>query len=65
MTNFRRFPKNRLIKEVKDRQDAIRLKCFDCMGGGKRKDCQSSDCSLYPYRPWANKQLKVVDFKKE
>lgn len=47
--------KNKLKQIIKEMQKAIKLNCYDCMGGHKKLDCQKEDyyCFLAPYRPWA------------
>jgi len=65
MTNFRKLPRNNLISEIKSIYKAIRLKCYDCMAGGKRTDCESQNCPLFPYRPWANKEGKPDKFQNQ
>ncbi len=45
--------KNELIRMIRNMQVAIKLKCYDCMGGQKRVDCELGDCTLWPFRPWA------------
>jgi len=65
MANYRSQSKNTLIAEIKKRDKAIRLKCFDCMGGAKRKDCDDTDCFLFPFRPWSKKELKPNNLLKK
>jgi hypothetical protein len=65
MTNFRKLPKNNLICEIKSIHKAIRFKCFDCMAGGKRFDCKSNNCPLFPFRPWAGKEPGPAKFQKQ
>lgn len=36
-------------------EKAIKLNCFDCMGGQKKTDCQLQTCFLYEFRPWVDK----------
>lgn len=64
MTNFRKLPRNNLIFEIKTAYKSIRLKCYDCMAGGKRSDCKSNNCPLFSYRPWAKKEKGPDKFKK-
>jgi len=53
--NLKSFKKNQLIKIVRDFEKAIKLNCYDCMGGQKKIDCELEKCTLYPFRPWARK----------
>ena len=36
------------------RNESIRAKCCDCMGGytAGRQDCEIIECSLYPFMPY-------------
>jgi len=65
MTNLRKLSRNFLIQETKKRDKAIQLKCFDCMGGAKRKDCEDNGCFIFPFRPWSKKELKPINFQKK
>ena len=65
MPNYRSEPRNILIKEVKERQEAIRLKCFDCMAGNKRADCHDETCPLFSFRPWAKKEINRTNYQKD
>jgi len=59
MTNYRALKKNTLIKKVKERDKAIFLKCFDCMGKARKQDCDSPSCALFSLRPWATKEIQA------
>ena len=59
MTNYRAQKKNSLIKELKENNKAIKLKCFDCMGKARKQDCDSPSCALFSLRPWATKEIQV------
>ena len=65
MTNLRKLPRNFLIQEIRKKDKAIHLFCFDCLGGAKRQDCQTENCHLYSFRPWARKEIKKMDYKKD
>jgi len=62
MTNFRKLPRNNLIAAIKSIRKLIRLKCYDCMAGAKRTDCESQSCPLFPYRPWSDRERKPDKF---
>jgi len=47
--------KKQLSKSVKAIKQAIKLNCYDCMGGQKKVDCEMKKCDLFSFRPWANK----------
>jgi len=51
--NLRTKTKNQLINNIRGFERAIKLKCYDCMGGQKKIDCQTKDCNLYRFRPWS------------
>ena len=59
MTNYRVQKKNSLIKELKENNKAIKLKCFSCMGKVRKQDCDSPTCALFSLRPWATKKIQV------
>lgn len=42
-----------LIKNIRKLETAIKLNCYDCMGGQKKTDCEIEGCKLYSFRPWA------------
>ena len=45
-------------------KQAIKSKCYDCMGGyaDGKVDCKIKDCTLYPFMPYnPNKQKSVLD----
>jgi len=65
MTNFRKLPRNNLIAAIKSIRKSIRLKCYDCMTGAKRTDCESQNCPLFPYRPWTDREGKSDKFQKQ
>lgn len=50
---FKSSKRKNILKNYREVEKAIKLKCFDCMGGQKKTDCELKDCSLYPFRPWA------------
>ena len=43
-------------------QQAIRAKCYECMGyyADGRVDCQSPRCPLYPYHPYNKHRFKII-----
>lgn len=62
MTNYRSQDRNILIKEIKKRVKAIKLKCLECMCGSKRQDCQTKDCPLFHYRPWLASEINKTNY---
>lgn len=46
-----------LIKHLEGKrltqQQAIKAKCYDCDGMGETGECELTECSLYPYSPYA------------
>ena len=65
MTNYRSQDRNILIKEIKERDKAIKLKCFECMSGSKRQDCQTKDCPMFAYRPWVKEEINKTNYQKD
>jgi|GEM_PF-6568771 len=65
MTNLRKLPRNFLIQEIRKRDKAIALYCFDCLCGAKQKDCKDTGCFLFTFRPWSKKELKPINFQKK
>jgi len=59
MKNLKSQPRNNLIKVIRNAEEIVKLKCYDCMCGQKKLDCQLANCPLYPLRPWVNKQAKI------
>lgn len=55
--SLRRKGKNELIKVIRTHEDAIKRKCYDCVGGQKRYVCHITDCPLHPYSPLAPKNI--------
>jgi len=53
MSNLKSKSKNELIRKIRKLQKAIKLDCYDCMGGQKRIDCELEKCSLFQFRPWS------------
>jgi len=45
--------KTQIVKHYRIIEEAIKIKCFDCMAGQKKIDCELKDCSLYQFRPWS------------
>lgn len=60
-TNLRNESKSELIRAIRNMQEAIKLDCYDCMCGCKKKDCLVKKCSLYKYRPWAKQNVFQED----
>jgi len=52
MTNYRRLPKNTLIRIVKEMKKGISKHCLDCVGRDTRHKCETVDCGVYKFRPW-------------
>jgi len=59
--NLKSLKKNQLIRIIRAFEKAIKLNCYDCMGGQKKIDCQLRKCPLYHFRPWA-KNRSLRDF---
>ncbi|HEY9187490.1 MAG TPA: hypothetical protein VIR55_06265 [Ignavibacteria bacterium] len=55
MKKLRTLSKDNIIRSHRKMEDAIKEKCFDCMGGQKRIDCELDSCSLYLFRPWSKR----------
>jgi len=53
MKTLKSNSKYSIIKSHRELEGAIKAKCFDCMGGQKKTDCDLCDCSLYMFRPWS------------
>lgn len=53
MKKLKSSSKYSIIKSHREMEKAIKAKCFDCMGGQKKIDCELLECSLYPFRPWS------------
>jgi len=62
INNLRKAQKSQLIRVIRHQERAIIEKCYDCMAGQKKIDCQLSRCPLYVYRPW-NLYLSKRDFQ--
>ena len=52
---FKSLKRKNILKSFRELEGVVKLKCFDCMGGQKKTDCELKDCSLYSFRPWADK----------
>jgi len=61
--NLKSLKKNQLIKIIRDFERAIKLNCYDCIGGQKKTDCELKKCSLYQFRPWAKNNKNNKDFQ--
>ena len=55
MKKLKSLSKYSIIKSYREMEKAIKSKCFDCMGGQKKIDCELNGCSLYKFRPWSKK----------
>nr|BDD44712.1 hypothetical protein 18 [bacterium] len=59
-----RAGKKDLIKHLKGeritRPQAVKAKCYDCMGMGEQTVCSLKGCALYPYSPYASTPEKGV-----
>lgn len=53
----KQLKKTEYVTFVKDVRKAIKLDCYDCMGGQVLTDCGNKTCKLFYYRPW-NKTCK-------
>ncbi len=56
-------PIEKAVENPKSLRLAINAKCFDCMGCGfdghpanEIRNCEISDCSLWPHRPYRKKK---------
>jgi len=49
---MKRQKKSQMTKKLANYKKAIKEKCYDCMCGQKKIDCEINHCSLYPYRPF-------------
>ena len=58
MKNLKSQKKFQIIKEHRGLELAIKEKCYDCQCQQKQLDCQQTGCTLFPFRPWANKQSR-------
>ena len=47
--------KHQIIKYSREIERSVKVKCFDCMGGMKKTDCEIKDCVLYKFRPWSRR----------
>ncbi len=52
-TDLRKQKKNELIRKIRILEKAIKARCYECMSGQKKVDCQLELCNLYRFRPWA------------
>ena len=55
MKKLKSSSKYSIIKSHREMEKSIKSKCFDCMGGQKKIDCELKDCSLYKFRPWSKR----------
>lgn len=60
--NLKQAKKNELTKEVRKLKLFIKAKCFDCMAGQKKVDCELERCPLYSFRPWAKNTPSNEDY---
>ena len=56
--NLRSMKKNELIRYIRKLETAIKLHCYECMGGQKRLDCELTHCHLYQHRPWTKNKRR-------
>ena len=57
MTNYRRLPKNTLIRIVKEMKRGISRKCLECVRKDTRYKCETVDCGVYKFRPWVKESI--------
>lgn len=50
--NLKKLNRIELIKIIRQLEKHIKLKCWDCMGGSKKVDCEMDKCPLFESRPW-------------
>ncbi len=53
MKKLKSESKYSIIKSHRELEEAVKAKCYDCMGGQKKIDCCLKDCPLYQFRPWS------------
>jgi len=53
--------KYQIIKTLREVEKAIKLKCYDCVGHQKGFDCEDSECSIYPFRPWSKAKFPKLE----
>ena len=41
------------------RPGAVKAKCYDCLGMGELGECDSEECSLYPFSPYKTRHTAV------
>lgn len=58
MARIRHLKKYQIIRIVRVLEKSVKLKCYDCMGGRKKIDCEITDCPLFLLRPWVYRELK-------
>lgn len=58
MARIRHLKKYQIIRIVRVLEKSVKLKCYDCMGGRKKVDCENTGCSLFSLRPWANREFE-------
>lgn len=58
MIKVRNLGKRQFVKIIRKLERAVKDKCYECSSGHKRVICEMDDCSLYPFRPWAEKVHK-------
>ena len=56
MNGHRRQGKNEMVKHLQGvrltQRQAIKAKCYDCVGMGEDNICESDECAIHPYSPY-------------
>jgi len=64
MKKLKSLKKGQIIKSYREIEISIKSKCFDCVGGMKKTDCEIKDCPLYRFRPWSKMtKLEILSNK--
>lgn len=40
-------------------EKGISKKCLDCVSGNTRYKCETTDCGLFPFRPWVKNKSEL------
>ena len=62
---MKREKKKAVFSRLETVERAIKEKCIDSMCGQKKVDCETPDCSLYPFSPWGSKKQFKSHSKKD
>jgi len=53
--------RTQLIQRAKVLELAIIEKCYDCVCGAKKTDCEIDACPIYPFRPFRKINRKTTN----